>query len=31
MERALAGLKSGDIVTIRFLRDGENRKSEIVA
>ncbi len=29
-EKALAGLKSGDIVTIRFTRNGENRKSEIV-
>jgi S1-C subfamily serine protease len=30
MEKALAGLKSGDIVTILFLRAGEKRKSEIV-
>jgi S1-C subfamily serine protease len=30
MERALAGLKSGDIVTILFLRAGETRKSEII-
>ncbi len=30
-ERVLAGLKYGDIVTIRFLRNGKNRKSEIVA
>jgi glutaredoxin 3 len=29
-EKVLAGLKSGDIVTIRFTRNGENRKSEIV-
>ena len=30
MERALAGLKTGNIVTILFLRSGETRKSEIV-
>ena len=30
MERALAGLKSGDIVTILFLRAGETKKSEII-
>jgi S1-C subfamily serine protease len=30
MEKALAGLKSGDIVTILFLRAGETRKSEII-
>jgi S1-C subfamily serine protease len=30
MERALAGLKPGNIVTILFLRAGETRKSEIV-
>ena len=30
MEKTLAALKSGDIVTILFLRDGKNRKSEIV-
>ncbi len=30
MEQALAGLKTGGIVTIRFLRGGETRKSEIV-
>jgi S1-C subfamily serine protease len=29
-QKALLGLKSGDIVTILFLRDSENRKSEIV-
>jgi len=31
MERALAGLKPGNIVTILFLRGNETRKSEIVA
>ena len=30
MEKTLAALKSGDIVTILFLRGGETRKSEIV-
>ncbi len=30
MENALDGLKSGDIVTILFLRAGETRKSEII-
>jgi S1-C subfamily serine protease len=30
MERALVGLKTGNIVTILFLRSGETRKSEIV-
>jgi S1-C subfamily serine protease len=30
MERVLAGLKPGNIVTILFLRSGETRKSEIV-
>ena len=30
MEKALAGLKPGNIVTILFLRTGETRKSEIV-
>jgi S1-C subfamily serine protease len=30
MEKALAGVKSGDIVTIMFLRSGQTRKSEIV-
>jgi S1-C subfamily serine protease len=30
MERVLAGLKPGNIVTILFLRGGETRKSEIV-
>jgi S1-C subfamily serine protease len=30
MEQALAGLKTSGIVTIRFLRGGETRKSEIV-
>jgi S1-C subfamily serine protease len=30
MERALAALKPGNIVTILFLRAGETRKSEIV-
>ena len=30
MARALAGLKTGNIVTILFLRAGETRKSEIV-
>jgi S1-C subfamily serine protease len=30
MQLALAGVKSGDIVTIMFLRGGETRKSEIV-
>jgi len=31
MERVLAGLKPGSIVTIRFRRGGDTRKSEIVA
>jgi S1-C subfamily serine protease len=30
LQKALLGLKPGDIVTIMFLRDSENRKSEIV-
>jgi len=30
MEKALAGLKTGNIVTILFLRGGETRRSEIV-
>ena len=30
LEKALAGLKAGSIVTIMFLRGSENRKSEIV-
>lgn len=30
MERALAGLRPGGIVSILFLRDGNTRKSEIV-
>jgi len=30
LQKALLGLKSGDIVTILFLRGSENRKSEIV-
>ncbi|MHB8104727.1 MAG: PDZ domain-containing protein [Dehalococcoidales bacterium] len=30
MERALTALKSGDIVSILFLRAGETRKSEII-
>jgi S1-C subfamily serine protease len=30
MEKALAGFKLGDIITILFLRAGEKRKSEIV-
>jgi serine protease Do len=30
MERVLAGVKPGDIVTVLFLRAGESRKSEIV-
>jgi S1-C subfamily serine protease len=30
LQKALLGLKSGDIVTILFLRGPENRKSEIV-
>jgi S1-C subfamily serine protease len=30
MQLALAGVKSGDIITIMFLRGGETRKSEIV-
>jgi len=30
MERALAGLKLGNIVTVMFRRDGDTRKSEIV-
>jgi S1-C subfamily serine protease len=30
MERALAGLKSGDIAAILFLRAGEKGKSEII-
>jgi len=29
-QKALSGLKSGDIVTLLFLRGSENRKSEIV-
>jgi len=29
-EKALTGLKPGAVVTIRFKRNGENRKSEIV-
>jgi hypothetical protein len=29
MERALAGLKPGDVAAILFLRAGETRKSEI--
>jgi S1-C subfamily serine protease len=31
MERALAGLRPGSIVAIRFRRNGDTRKSEIVA
>jgi putative serine protease PepD len=31
MESALASLQSGNIVTILFLRDGQTRKSEIIA
>ncbi len=31
MERALAELKPGNVVTIRFLRGSDSRKSEIVA
>jgi S1-C subfamily serine protease len=30
MQKALEGIKTGDIVTIMFLRSGEARKSEIV-
>lgn len=30
LEKALAGLKPGDVVTMFFLRAGEKRKSEIV-
>jgi membrane-associated protease RseP (regulator of RpoE activity) len=30
MEKALAGLKSGDVLAVIFLRGGESRKSEIV-
>jgi len=30
LQKALLGLKTGDIVTILFLRGSENRKSEIV-
>jgi len=30
LQKALAGLKPGNIVTIMFLRGSENRKSEIV-
>ena len=30
MEKILTRIKSGDIVTINFLRDGKTRKSEIV-
>jgi S1-C subfamily serine protease len=30
LQKALAGLKTGNIVTIMFLRGSENRKSEIV-
>ncbi|OGN98395.1 MAG: hypothetical protein A2Y58_01150 [Chloroflexi bacterium RBG_13_51_52] len=30
MEKTLAALKSGDIVTILFLRSGKTKKSEIV-
>ena len=29
-EKALSGIKSGDIVTIGFTRNGKNRKFEIV-
>jgi S1-C subfamily serine protease len=30
LQKALAGLKSGDIMTVTFLRGTEDRKSEIV-
>jgi S1-C subfamily serine protease len=30
LQKALSGLKSGDIMTVMFLRGSENRKSEIV-
>lgn len=30
MEHALVGMKSGDIVTIMFMRGGQPRKSEII-
>jgi S1-C subfamily serine protease len=31
MERILAGIRTGDIVALRFSRGGVDRKSEIVA